>query len=294
MRILGKDKITILADYILATLFLLVTLYPLYFVMIASISSADAVVRGKVILFPQKLTLAGYRAMLEHTEIWSGYFYAILYTFVGTVINLICTIPAAYALSRRTLPFRRGINLYFMITMFLGGGLIPVYLLINRLHLVNTFTIMVLLGAVSVWNMIVCRTFFSSNISEELIDAAKIDGSSELGIFFRIVLPLSKAILAVMVLYFAVAHWNDYRTALIYLRDSSRWPLQMVLRRLLLSTSSQFETVVGSDVTATQQILDIQSMQYGVVIAASLPVLVMYPFIQKYFVKGVMIGAVKG
>ena len=292
MKFFGKDTITILADYILATLFLLITLYPLYFVVIASFSSADAVVRGKVILFPWELTLAGYRTMLEHTEIWSGYFYAILYTFVGTAVNLFCTIPAAYALSRRTLPFRRGINVYFMITMFLGGGLVPVYLLINRLHLVNTFAIMVLLGAVSVYNMIVCRTFFSSNISEDLIDAAKIDGSSEMGIFIRIVLPLSKAILAVMVLYFAVGHWNDYRTALIYLRDTGKWPLQMVLRNLLLS--AQMEIAQGNDVTAVQQLLDIQSMKYGVIIAASLPVLVMYPFIQKYFVKGVMIGAVKG
>ncbi len=292
MRIFGKDRVFVFLNYILATVFLLIALYPLYFVVIASFSSADAVVQGKVLLYPQGITLSGYKAMLEHTEIWSGYYYAILYTIVGTIINLICTIPAAYALSRRTLPFRWGINLYFMITMFLSGGLIPLYLLINRLKLVNTFTIMVLLGAVNVWNMIVCRTFFSTNIPEELIDAAKIDGSSELGIFFRIVLPLSKAILAVMILYFAVGHWNDYRTSLIYLRNTGKWPLQMVLRNLLLST--QMEIAQGNETSAVDQLLKIQSMKYGVIIASSFPVLVIYPFIQKYFVKGVMIGAVKG
>ena len=190
MRRCKEDRVFICFDYILALIFLVIAFYPLYFIVIASFSSGSAVARGEVWIIAKEFTLAGYKKMLEKTEIWRGYGNTILYTLVGTVINLLFTIPAAYALSRKTLPFRRIINIYFLIPMFVGGGLIPTYILINKLHLVNTVLIIVLLGAVSIYNLIVCRTFFQTSISMELIEAAKIDGSSEMGIFLRIILPL--------------------------------------------------------------------------------------------------------
>ncbi len=290
-KIIHNDKIFTVFNYILATLFLLIALYPLWYVVICSISGISAIVTGRVWIIPQSITFAGYKKMLEQKEIWTGYKWTILYTLVGTSINLTFTIPAGYALTRKTLPFRRAINMYFMLTMFIGGGLIPTYLWMDRLHLVNTFWILVLMGAVSVWNMIICRTFFENNIPGELIDSAKIDGASEIGIFAKIVLPLSKSILAVMTLFFAVGHWNSYFTALIYLRDRTRQPLQLVLRTLLLTSQLMTE---GTNEMLNQNMIDLQNMKYCVVIAASLPVLMLYPFIQKYFVKGVMIGAVKG
>lgn len=275
---------------VLAVFFLIVCLYPLYFVLIASFSSPGMVASGKVWLYPKGITLAGYQMMLGKSEIWSGYGNTIFYTVAGTCINLVFTISAGYALSRRTLPFRRLLNLFFLLPMFISGGLVPTYLLMNSLHLVNTSAIMVLMGAVNVWNFIICRTFFENNIPLDILDAAKIDGSSEIGFFLRIALPLSKAILAVMTLFFAVEHWNGYYTALIYLRNESKYPLQLVLRNLLLTTQL---TPEASD-SGMDQLLNLQSMKYGVIVVASVPVLILYPFIQKYFVKGVMVGAVKG
>ncbi|MFR8468882.1 MAG: carbohydrate ABC transporter permease [Eisenbergiella tayi] len=228
--------------------------------------------------------------MLAKSEIWRGYGNTILYTLTGTTINLIFTISAGYALSRKTLPFRSAINMFFLLTMFINGGLIPTYLLMNSLHLVNTFAIMVLMGGVNVWNFIICRTFFETNIPTEVLEAAKIDGSNELVFFMRIALPLSKSILAVMTLFFAVEHWNGYYNALVYLRSENKYPLQLVLRNLLLTTQLSPET---SD-SGMAQLLNLQSMKYGVIVIASVPVLILYPFIQKHFVKGVMVGAIKG
>ena len=285
-----QDKVFIVCNYIVALFFLIICFYPLYFILIASFSNPELVSAGKVWLYPKKITLDGYKMMLGKTEIWRGYANTILYTVIGTFINLVFTISAGYALSRRSLPFRKAINMFFLLTMFINGGLVPTYLLMSKLHLVNTFAIMVLMGGVNVWNFIICRTFFESNIPSELLEAAKIDGCSELTFFFKIVLPLSKAILAVMTLFFAVGHWNGYYNALIYLRDENRYPLQLVLRNLLLTTQLSPEV---SD-SGMAQLLNLQSMKYGVIVVASVPVLVLYPFIQKYFVKGVMVGAIKG
>lgn len=285
-----QDKVFIVCNYIVALFFLIICFYPLYFILIASFSNPGLVSAGKVWLYPKKITLDGYKMMLGKTEIWRGYANTILYTVIGTFINLVFTISAGYALSRRSLPFRKAINMFFLLTMFINGGLVPTYLLMSKLHLVNTFAIMVLMGGVNVWNFIICRTFFESNIPSELLEAAKIDGCSELTFFFKIVLPLSKAILAVMTLFFAVGHWNGYYNALIYLRDENRYPLQLVLRNLLLTTQLSPEV---SD-SGMAQLLNLQSMKYGVIVVASVPVLVLYPFIQKYFVKGVMVGAIKG
>lgn len=285
-----QDRIFLICNTILAIFFLLICLYPLYFILIASFSSPGLVTNGKVWIIPRGITLAGYEMMLQHTEIWNGYFNTILYTVIGTCINLVFNISAGYALSRKSLPFRRLINMFFLLTMFISGGLVPTYLLMNSLHLVNTFMIMVLMGGVNVWNLIICRTFFENNIPIEILEAAKIDGSSELGFFLKIALPLSKAILAVMTLFFAVEHWNGYYNALIYLRDENKYPLQLILRNLLLTTQLSPDTRDSG----MEQLLNLQSMKYGVIVIASAPVLILYPFIQKYFVKGVMIGAIKG
>ena len=285
-----QDKIFIIVDSILALFFLLICLYPLYFILIASFSNPSLVAGGKVWIIPRGLTLDGYKMMLAKSEIWRGYGNTILYTLTGTAINLIFTISAGYALSRKTLPFRSAINMFFLLTMFINGGLIPTYLLMNSLHLVNTFAIMVLMGGVNVWNFIICRTFFETNIPTEVLEAAKIDGSNELIFFMRIALPLSKSILAVMTLFFAVVHWNGYYNALVYLRSENKYPLQLVLRNLLLTTQLSPET---SD-SGMAQLLNLQSMKYGVIVIASVPVLILYPFIQKHFVKGVMVGAIKG
>lgn len=285
-----QDKIFIIVDSILALFFLLICLYPLYFILIASFSNPSLVAGGKVWIIPRGLTLDGYKMMLAKSEIWRGYGNTILYTLTGTAINLIFTISAGYALSRKTLPFRSVINMFFLLTMFINGGLIPTYLLMNSLHLVNTFAIMVLMGGVNVWNFIICRTFFETNIPTEVLEAAKIDGSNELVFFIRIALPLSKSILAVMTLFFAVEHWNGYYNALVYLRSENKYPLQLVLRNLLLTTQLSPET---SD-SGMAQLLNLQSMKYGVIVIASVPVLILYPFIQKHFVKGVMVGAIKG
>ena len=285
-----QDKIFIIVDSILALFFLLICLYPLYFILIASFSNPSLVAGGKVWIIPRRLTPDGYKMMLAKSEIWRGYGNTILYTLTGTTINLIFTISAGYALSRKTLPFRSAINMFFLLTMFINGGLIPTYLLMNSLHLVNTFAIMVLMGGVNVWNFIICRTFFETNIPTEVLEAAKIDGSNELVFFMRIALPLSKSILAVMTLFFAVEHWNGYYNALVYLRSENKYPLQLVLRNLLLTTQLSPET---SD-SGMAQLLNLQSMKYGVIVIASVPVLILYPFIQKHFVKGVMVGAIKG
>ena len=285
-----QDKIFIIVDSILALFFLLICLYPLYFILIASFSNPSLVAGGKVWIIPRGLSLDGYKMMLAKSEIWRGYGNTILYTLTGTAINLIFTISAGYALSRKTLPFRSAINMFFLLTMFINGGLIPTYLLMNSLHLVNTFAIMVLMGGVNVWNFIICRTFFETNIPTEVLEAAKIDGSNELIFFMRIALPLSKSILAVMTLFFAVEHWNGYYNALVYLRSENKYPLQLVLRNLLLTTQLSPET---SD-SGMAQLLNLQSMKYGVIVIASVPVLILYPFIQKHFVKGVMVGAIKG
>lgn len=285
-----QDQIFMACNLLVALLFLIICLYPLYFILIASFSNPGLVASGKVWLFPKGITLDGYQMMLGKSEIWTGYGNTIAYTLVGTCINLILTVSAGYALSRKSLPFRRILNLFFLFPMFISGGLIPTYLMMNSLHLINTFAVMVLMGGVNVWNFIICRTFFENNIPSEILDAAKIDGSSELGFYLRIALPLSKAILAVMTLFFAVEHWNGYYNALVYLRSESKYPLQLVLRNLLLTTQLSPET---SD-SGMEQLLNLQSMKYGVIVVASAPVLILYPFIQKYFVKGVMVGAVKG
>lgn len=284
-----EDKIFTIFNYILAAFFLIVAFYPLWYVLIASFSNASDVAMGRVWIIPKNFTIEGYKMMLEFTEIWTGYANTILYTVAGTLLSLFITVPAAYALSRRTLPFRKVINTYLIITMFISGGLIPTYLLVQGLGLLDTRAIIIILGSVSMWNLIICRTFFDTSIPLELIESAKLDGCDEFKIFFKIILPLSKAIIAVLTLYFAVGRWNSYYTGLIYLRDETKWPLQLVLRQLLNAMHVDAQEVGDT----TEKLMEVQSMKYGIIVVASAPVLAMYPFVQKYFVKGIMIGSVK-
>ncbi len=273
-------------------LFMVACIYPLYFIIIASFSDPSLVSLGKVIMMPKGITFEGYQKILENKELWIGYRNTILYTTVGTMLNLALTVSAGFALSRPELPFRKIFLTVFLITMFINGGLVPTFLLMKSLGLYNTFWVMILLNGVNVYNLIICRTFFESTIPNELWDAARIDGCAEFRFFFNIVLPLSGAIIAVLALYYAVYHWNSYFNAMIYLRDKDLFNLQLVLRNILIAnqyTDDMASLDVGSDT-----VLKLQTMKYAIIVVSAVPMLIAYPFVQKHFVKGVMIGAVKG
>lgn len=286
------DRIFRALCYFIMTLLLLLVLCPLIFVCSASVSDPSMVASGKVLLLPKGFTLDGYRRVFQDKSILTGYANTIFYTTVGTLINLAVTVPAGYALARSTLPGKKFFMTYFMIPMYFGGGLIPTFLVVNALHLYNTRAVMVLLYAFSMYNCIICRTFFSS-LPKEVEEAAIIDGCTSFQVFWQIVLPLSKALMGVMVLYFAVAHWNTYFAALIYLRDTDKHPLQLVLRKILILETAS-DDMIGMEEAALAKLQLKELVKYAVIIVSSLPVLILYPFLQKYFDQGVMIGSVKG
>lgn len=288
----GGKKVFHFILYLLSGVILLIVVYPLWFVVIASFSDPSAVASGKVWLWPQGFTLDGYRELLRHDEIWIGYWNTILYTIVGTLIGVAVNVLAAYALSRKDLVGRRFISLMFIFTMFFNGGLVPTFLTIKDFHLYNTFWVMVLPFSVSVYNIIVARTFFENSIPSDLNDAAKIDGCGNLRYFFSIVMPLSKAVLAVIGLWTAVGMWNSYFNALVYLKDADRYPLQLVLRNILITNNLQMTFGSGEAMQIALRLSNL--MRYSVIIVSTLPIMCLYPFAQKYFNKGVMIGAVKG
>lgn len=288
-----SNKIFDIVNHIILFILMMIVLYPLYFIFIASFSAPDAVSRGEVLLLPKGFNIEGYKQIFKYKDIWTGYGNSILYTVVGTAVNLIATIPAAFALSRKELMGKKPLMLLFAFTMFFGGGLIPTYLLIQNLHMDNTMWALVLPGAVGVYNLIVARTFFEQSIPEELYEASVMDGSDHFKYFFRIVLPISKPILAVMILIYAVGHWNAYFNALIYLVDRSKFPLQVILREILIQQQSTSGGAASMAAMEQQRQLA-EMIKYGVIVVSSLPVLCLYPFIQKHFVKGMMIGAVKG
>ncbi|WFR58180.1 carbohydrate ABC transporter permease [Anaerocolumna sp. AGMB13025] len=281
---------------ILTFLFLIVA-YPLYFIIIASISNPDAVAGGKVALFPVGFSLAGYAEVFKNSKIVTGFLNSLLYTACGVMINLAITLPTAYALSRDKFGGRKFVTVFYMITMFISGGMIPTYLVVKNMHLLDSMWSLILPGAISVFNMIVARTFFKSNISEELYEAAQIDGCGVTQFFFKIALPLSGAIIAIMVLYYGVGHWNSYFSALLYLDNEKKYPLQLVLRSILVQNASQLaqNALTPAQQAAIEQKRQLtELMKYSLIIISSIPVLVMYPLVQKHFVKGVMIGSVKG
>jgi putative aldouronate transport system permease protein len=288
-----EDKIFDLINLILVAIMAVLVIYPLYFVIIASISNPNMIYEGKVWLLPKGITFEGYQRIFADSQIWIGYKNSIIYTFVGTLVNVAVTLMAAYALSRRDLYGRNIIMVMFLFTMFFSGGLIPTYLVVKNLGLLNTMWALILPKAVAVWNLIVARTYFQTTIPSEMLEAAKVDGCSDAKFFTKIVLPLSKPIVAVMVLFYAVGHWNSYFDALIYLNNEDLYPLQLILRNILIQNEASTQMISDLDSLAAKQRVS-ELIKYGVIIVASIPLLVLYPFVQKYFVKGVMIGGIKG
>ena len=285
------DKIFYVINGFFLLLLALIIIYPLYFIIIASISDPDAVLGGEVILYPVRITFEGFAKIMERGDVWRGYLNTIIYTLLTVVLSLIVTIPAGWALSRKTLPGKKGFMIYFIIPMFFGGGLIPFYNVMSSLRLVNTIWAVILPAILSVWNLFMTKTFFESSIPEGLIEAATIDGAGQFRIFTEVVIPLSKAVIAVMALYYAFGQWNSYFNAMIFLQDEKMYPLQLVLKEILIASES---TVGGSGETILQQYRLANQLKYVSVIVSSLPVLCLYPFVQKYFAQGVMIGSLKG
>lgn len=284
----------------LLMLLTLICFYPLYFTVIASFSDYVPVATGKVNLWPIGFQTTAYKAMFENKEIWTGYRNTIIYTISGTMFNLILTIPTAYVMSKKEMFGHKLFTWYFLITMYFNGGMAATYLLYKDLGLINNPLVMVVTGGLSIYNMIVTRTYFSNSIPDSLYEAGRIDGSSEFGLFFRIALPLSGPILAVIGLYYAVGHWNSYWNAMMYLSNQKYYPLALVLRNILIMNQNAIsedmmaalDPQIISDLSRRAQMAVV--MKYALVIISSAPMLIAYPFVQKYFVKGMMIGSVKG
>ena len=290
----GSDRVFGIVNGTLLALFTLLLIYPVYFIFSASISDPTYVNLGETFLIPKGINFLGYEKLLEYPTILNGFKNSVIYTVTGVCVQMFTCVTCAFALSRKELPGRRVLNAFFVITMYVAGGLVPTYILNRDLGILDTIWVMILPTALNVYNMIVCRSFFMSNISEELFEATKIDGGSYTTFFIKVVLPLSKAILAVLILYHTLQHWNSYTDALYYLRSSKKYPLQMVLKGLTASLSTSVQDM-GMDARAiADKVKGEQAVRYSIIIVGSIPVFLMYPFVQKYFVKGVMVGSVKG
>lgn len=288
------DIIFEVAVVILLGIVALIIVYPLVYVISASLSDAVSVTAGKMVLWPVGLTLGNYEGVFKNASIMTGYRNSLIILFIGTAFNLVMTILAAYPLSRRDLWGRNVLMKLITFTMFFSGGLIPVYLMVSKtLGLSNSWGALILPGSISVYNLIIMRTFFTTSIPYELQEAAQIDGASHFMTLFRIMLPLSGPIIAVIALYYGVGHWNSYFSAMLYISEESRQPLQLFLRKVLIINSSQSLMDMGSD-EAARQAMRAEVIKYAVIVLSSLPMLIIYPFVQRFFVKGVMVGSVKG
>jgi multiple sugar transport system permease protein/putative aldouronate transport system permease protein len=288
-----SDKFFYLAIFIILTLFFIAVLYPCIFVLSASFSSGQAVQSGRVVLFPVSPTIEGYRTVFNTSSVWIGFRNSLFYTLVATSLNLIMTMTTAYCLSRSDVPGRNIVMLLFTFTMFFNGGMIPTYMLIRSLGMLNTPWALIVPGAIGVYNMIIAKTFIQNSIPLELLDAAKIDGCSDIGYYVRIVLPLSQAIIAVLVLFYGVGHWNAYFNAMIYLHNKNLYPLTIFLREILMA--SQIDPGTVQDPELQMRLAESAAViKYALIIVTIVPVILIYPFVQKYFIKGVMIGSVKG
>lgn len=287
------DKLFDVLVIALALVLLVLFIYPLYYLVIASLSDVDAVVNGQVKFWFVGFSTESYKLMLERQDIWTGYLNSIIITVGGTIINIVLTIIGAYVVSRSEFRYRSLAMKLMTFTMYFGGGLIPNFLLVQSLGLYDSLWALMIPNAISVHNLIIARTFIENNIPVELQEAAMLDGCDYFKLLLKIIIPLSKGIIAVLALYYGVSHWNSYFNALVYLRDDALAPLQLVLRRILLTASAAEST--GADIaTVIKQIFMAEQLKYSSVIVASIPALVAYPFVQKHLVKGVMIGSVKG
>jgi putative aldouronate transport system permease protein len=293
------DKVFNIMNYAIMSVIILLVAYPLYFVLIASLSDPYEIVNGNVYLWIKGFTLESYEYVLGTSSIWTGYLNTIINTSLATAYNLMLTIPAAYVLSKKELPLGKTIMWYFFITMYFYGGMIPTYLLYKDFGLLNTRWSLIL-TSISCYNLIVCRTFFSTSIPNSLYEAAYIDGASQLRCFFQIAVPLASPIIAVIALFCAATQWNSYYSAMLYIRKQYLYPLQLVLRDILISAQNAYKNIdtsaVDEDVYAAvlRKTYLAESMKYAVIFIASAPLLAAYPFVQKYFVKGVMVGSIKG
>ena len=285
-------------NMIVLGLITLLFFYPMYLCLISAISSPEEVYAGRVLLLPKGFNSEGFQRVIENDSLWRGYLNTIFYTVLGTCINLALTMTGAFVLSRRTFALRTPLNWMVLFTMFFGGGMIPTYLLVKDLKLLNTVWSLVLPGAISTWNLIITRTFLATSIPNELFESAYIDGATEWQTFLKIALPLSGAIIAVMALYAAVGTWGSWYTAFIYITDQKKWPLQLRLRQILILNQTQsldYGMMSQEEIEMLQhQAFMVYTMKYAIIFIACAPMLVLYPFVQKYFVKGVMIGSLKG
>lgn len=276
-------------NYVLLGLIGLVMFYPMFYVFIVSISSAEFINKGLVTLFPRGINFEAYKIVFQNKQIWSSYFNTILYTTVGTLINLVCTAMCAYPLSRKDFYGRGPLTIFVTLTMFISGGMIPLYLVVMQLNLLNSIWAIVLPPAISTYNMIIMRTSFAT-IPDSLVESAYLDGANDIQILAKIVLPLSKPIMATMTLFYAVSHWNSYFPAMIYLNDQKKYPVQVIMRDIVIAGDF---TQQGGDVSSSLNVVA-TNYKYAVIIISVIPILLVYPLLQKHFTKGVMVGAVKG
>jgi ABC-type glycerol-3-phosphate transport system permease component len=289
MRESGSDRVFLWIVTLIITLLFMAVLYPLVYVVSASFSSGEAVMNGKVVLWPVDISLHGYQMVFDDSSILRGFRNSLMYMAAGTAVNMIMTTLLAFPLSRKKLPGRDVVMFFVAFTMFFSGGLIPTFLVVDRIGLVDTFWVMVIPNAISTFNLIIMRTYFQNSLPEELFESAALDGCGNFRFLLRIALPLSKPILAVLVLYYAVGHWNSYFNALIYLRSNERISLQLALRNILLANQMATSSEGASDLARLGL-----TIKYAVIVVSSLPMVILYPFIQKYFIKGIMVGAIKG
>ena len=292
-RMAASDKIFYTVVYTIISLIVVIVLYPVVYTLSASFSSGPAVTAGRVILWPVDLSVTGYELVLKNQMVYQGYMNTLFYVFTETTINTIMTVLLAYALSRRDFSGKKFFDLYCIIIMFVGGGLIPTYVLVSNLGLTNTRIGIIILGCVSLSNMVLVRTYFQSSIPGELLDSARLDGASDIYYLTNIAIPLAKPVLSVIILYSVVGSWNSYMTPMLYLRSRELFPLQLVLRSILTSTkvnAGDFQD--GTVLAKMQEAAD--SMKYALIVVSTVPMLVFYPFVQKFFEKGVMVGALKG
>ena len=289
-----QDKVVYFINYVLLTLLLVIVVYPIVYIISCSFSSGDALMTGKVKLLPVEPTLQSYKAVFKYQSIWTGYANSILYAIVGTLISMSLTLLAAYPLSREDFRGKKIFMFLVLFTMMFSGGLIPTYMLIKNLKMMDTIWAIVLPGAVNAYNIIVARTFFANTIPKELREAAEMDGCADFRFFLKIVIPLSTPIIAVLSLWVIVGLWNSYFGPMIYLNSQTKYPLQLVLRRiLLLSQVNLNQSNIDPETIRKNQYLS-EMLKYGTIIVSTVPLMIVYPFVQKYFVKGVMIGSVKG
>jgi putative aldouronate transport system permease protein len=284
------DRVFLGIIYVVLSIVMAATLYPLIYIISSSFSSPSAVSAGDVWLWPVDLSLSGYNHVFQNSQILTGYANSLFYTVFGTLISIILTTMIAYPLSRKTFFGRGGLMVFIVFTMLFSGGLIPTYLVVKAVGLINTRWALLLPNAIWVWQVIITRTFFQSTIPDELAEASEIDGCSDFRFILSVVLPLSKPILAVLALMYAVGQWNAYFDALIYLKSSSLYPLQLILRSILILDNAG----TANAASAAEQLQIVSQMKYALIVISSLPVLIIYPFVQRYFVQGMLIGAIKG